>query len=95
MHDEHCSRGRPCPIEQIYGVQRRLTLLNSVMKILREIVLLFMLSFVTPTVNAMSVVAVQRSVITLNIDNARMLRSRHRIRRYGFLPLQQWELMSI
>ena len=70
-------------------------LLNSVMKILREIVLLFMLSFVTPTVNAMSIIAVSRSVITLNVDSTRMLRSRHRMRRYGYLPLQQWEFSSI
>jgi hypothetical protein len=64
------------------------------MKIIREIVLLFMLSFVTPTVNAISVVAVSRSVITLSVDSGRMLRSRHRIRRYGYLPIQQWEYMN-
>jgi hypothetical protein len=56
------------------------------MKVLREIVLLFMLSFVAPTVNAMSIIAVSRSVITLNVDQTRTLRTRHRQRRYGFVP---------
>ena len=61
------------------------------MKVLREIVLLFMLSFVTPTVQAMSIVGISRSVITMNIGSGRMLRSRHRLRRYGFVPNEQWE----
>lgn len=65
------------------------------MKIVREIILLFMLSFVTPTINAMSIVAVSRSVITLNAEHAKVLRSRHRMRRYGFVPQQQWEFINV
>lgn len=70
-------------------------LLVSLMKIVREIVLLFMLSFVTPTVNAMSIVAVSRSVITLSVSRSQMQRSRHRMRRYGFAPQHQWELLNV
>lgn len=54
-----------------------------------------MLSFINPTVSAISIVAVSRSVITLNVDSSRMLRSRHRFRRYGYVSVHQWEFISV
>lgn len=58
------------------------------MKLIREIILLVMLSFVTPTINAMSILAAPQAVITLTMDRSLALRSRHRVRRYGYAAMQ-------
>ena len=74
---------RLLPLSFREGAQASPALLNVTMKVMREIALFVMLSFVSPAVNAMGVVSALRPVIAFNVIEPRASRTRQRTRRYG------------